>query len=214
MRWCAVAAALLLAGCASTSSAPDTARELPPVTPPASEREAQADYATSLFMESCVAHVAKPDELTRWIEARALPKAESTIAAKILADEQGEVWSAASPMGAFFLIVVPIDPTVCKCAVWAHRADAKRMTEHFERLLRGTARPGLEVGPISDRTIDGAGGAYRQLVYFLRKEGAEVGFVFIATTSASEQAEIQGRLTVAPGQGRLTTEPGRPTPEE
>jgi hypothetical protein len=208
MRRRALAAALLLAGC---TPAPG---KLPPLTPPTSERDVQADYAARFFMESCVAHIAKPGELTRWIRKSGLHKAAPDTAAKILREEQGEVWSVRKSVGTFFLIVVPINENVSKCSVWAERADAARLTEHFERLLQGTVRPGLEVAPISDRTIQAPGSDYdyRQLVYFLHKDGADVGFVFIATTSASEQAEIQGRLTVSPGRSDKVAPPDPPAP--
>jgi len=208
----AFATALLLCACASTpdasspeASPPDAA---PPLTPPASQREEQADYATSLFMDACVGHIAKPGDLARWIEERRLPTVEPDLAAKILTGGPGQVWSAAGPIGQFFLIVVPINPSLNQCSVWAHRADAERLTGHFERLLQGTARPGLSVTTVADEPIEGPGGAYRQLIYNLVRDGAELGWVFVAVTSASEEAEIQGRLMVAPGKGRQVLAPG------
>lgn len=208
----ACAAALLLFACASapdavpsTASTPESA---PPLAPPASQREEQADYATSLFMDACVAHIVKPGDLARWIEERRLPTVEPELAARILDGGPGQVWSAAGPMGQFFLIVVPINPNLNQCSVWAHRADAERMTGHFERLLQGTARSGLTVTTVADESIQGPGGAYRQLIYNLVKDGAEIGWVFVAVTSASEEAEIQGRLMVAPGKGRQILAPG------
>jgi hypothetical protein len=223
----ALAAALLLFGCASspetapvtppatttppaTPSPPDTT----PVTPPTTRADEQADYATSLFMESCVAHITKPAELERWIQEHGLPESEPELEKGILAGEAGKVWSAASPLGQFFVIVTPINASMSKCSVWAHRANADRLNQHFERLLKGTARPGLEVGPVSDQPIEGPGGAYRQLIYFLHKEGVALGWVFVAITSGSEEAEIQGRLMVAPGQGEKIFAPAPPAPEQ
>lgn len=218
----ALAAALLLCACASTpdasspeaptpeASPPEASppQASPPLTPPASQREEQADYATSLFMDSCVAHITKAADLATWIEERHLPTVEPDLAAKILAGGPGQVWSAAGPLGQFFLIVVPINPTLNQCSVWAHRADAERMTGHFQRLLEGTARSGLGVTVVSDQPIEGPGGTYRQLIYNLVKDGADLGWVFVAVTSASEEAEIQGRLMVAPGKGRQVLAPG------
>jgi hypothetical protein len=202
MRSHALAAALLLAGCASAP------KELPPLAPPASQSELQADYAARLFMESCVAHITKPGDLGQWIQERGLRRIEPEIEAKVLAGEQGEVWSATSPVGGFLVIVVPINESLNRCSVWAQRANAERLNQHFERLLRGAERPGIALEQVSDEQIQGPGGSYRQLVYYLRKEAAEFGWVFVSDTSASEQVEIQGRLLVAPGKGRQVFAPG------
>jgi len=205
---------LLLCSCATAPDAKGDAdaaeSAAPPVTPPATDREKQADYAMSLFMDACVAHVGSPGDLNKWILERGLSTLEPEVAERILAGETGQVFSAGSDLGHFFLIVVPINPTVNKCSVWAHRADATRLNGHFERLLKGTARPGLSVSTVSDSPIPGPGGDYRQLIYYIVKDGAELGWVFVATTSPSEEAEIQGRLKVAPGKENQILAPGSP----
>jgi hypothetical protein len=207
---------LLLCGCAAhpdaggSADAGNSTASAPPLTPPTTDREKQADYAMSLFMDACVAHVASPANLTKWILERGLRRLEPEVSSRILAGETGQVWSAGSELGHFFLIVVPINPTVNKCSVWAHRADATRLNGHFERLLKGTARPGLSVSTVSDAPIQGPGGAYRQLIYYIVKDGAELGWVFVATTSPSEEAEIQGRLMVSPGKEDQILAPGSP----
>jgi hypothetical protein len=206
----AIALALLACGCSHAAA------KAPEIAPPANERETQADFATKLFMQACVANLTKPGDLSQWIETQGLHRAPTELEAKILAGQTGEVWSASSSLGAFFLILVPIDQlNVNQCSVWARRADAARLTEHFERLLLGSARPGLEVERVSDDPVQGPGGDYRQLVYYVHEEGQELGWVFVATTSPSEQAEIQGRLMASPGQGSKIVSPGgTPTPEK
>jgi hypothetical protein len=214
----AIAAALLACGCAhapTPAPAPTSEPAKPaPLAPAANERETQADYATSLFMQSCVANLTKPADLTRWIQEHGLHKVPAELESRILAGQTGEVWSDASEQGVFLLIVVPIDARVNQCSVWAQHADAARLNEHFKRLLEGTARPGLVVEAVSDGPIKGPGGEYRQLVYYVHKEGVELGFVFVATTSPSEDAEIQGRLMTSPGQGRKIVLPGGLPPDE
>ena len=191
----------------AAAPAPEPAKP-PPFTPPANDAESQADYATSLFMQSCVANLTKPADLTRWIQEHELRKVPAELEGRILAGQTGEVWSAGNSLGVFLLIVVPIDERVNQCSVWAQHADAARLNEHFKRLLEGTARPGLQVEAVSDGPIKGPGGEYRQLVYYVHKEGVELGFVFVATTSPSEDAEVQGRLMTSPGQGRKIVLPG------
>ena len=183
---------VLFCGCAPTPQ--------PQVDP--GRRDSQADYAASLFIDSCVRHLTQPVELLGWIRKNGLRELEPSLQSRFLHGQEGQVWSSATSLGAFFLIVVPLDEETkaSKCSVWAHRADATRVTERFERLLKDTARADLRVGRVSDRELEGAGGTYRQLVYFLQKIGAGAGFLFIATTSASEEAEIQARLTVSPSQ--------------
>src|SRR5574339_138697 len=113
---------LLLCGCATapdaggSADAADTPGSAPPITPPATDREKQADYAMWFFMDACVAHVASPGDLNKWILERGLNTLEPEVASRILAGETGQVWSAGSPLGHFFLIVVPINPTVNKCS--------------------------------------------------------------------------------------------------
>lgn len=221
-----IAAALLACGCAhapESQSAPAPAptsepapapEKLPPFPPAANEAENQADYATSLFMQSCVANLTKPADLTRWIQEHELRKVPAELESRILAGQTGDVWSAGSSLGIFLLIVVPIDERVNQCSVWAQHADAPRLNEHFTRILAGTARPGLQVEAVSDGPIKGPGGEYRQLVYYVHKEGVDFGFVFIATTSPSQDAEVQGRLMTSPGQGRKIVLPGGLPPDQ
>jgi len=192
---------------ATPAPAPEAAKPSP-FPPAANEAESQADYATSLFMESCVANLTKPTELTRWIQEHELRKVPAELEGRILAGQTGEVWSAGSSLGVFLLIVVPIDERVNQCSVWAQHADATRLNAHFTRLLAGSARPGLLVEQVSDGSVKGPGGDYRQVVYYVHKEGVDLGFVFVATTSASEEAEVQGRLMTSPGQGRKIVLPG------
>ena len=177
------------------------------------QRDEQADYATSLFMESCVAHITKPGELDALDPAARSARGRSPSSRRgSWRARQGEVWSAASPIGQFFLIVVPINASMNQCSVWAQHADAERLNEHFERLLQAAPRGRASSVEPSYRSARSRARAarYRQLIYFLRKEGAELGWVFVAITSASEQAEIQGRLMVAPGQGQKILAPGSP----
>jgi len=197
----------------AAAPAPETAKPAP-LAPPANERETQADYATSFFMQSCVANLTKPAELTRWIQEHGLRKVPAELESRILAGQTGEVWSDASSQGVFLLIVVPIDEHVNQCSVWAEHADAARLNERFTRLLSGSAKPGLVVEPVSDDSIKGPGGDYRQLVYYVHKEGVDLGFVFVATTSPSEDAEIQGRLMTSPGQGSKIILPGGTPPKQ
>jgi len=217
-----IATVLLACGCAhapapaTPASAPASATAAPapePAKPPAlapaaTERENQADFAASLFVQSCVAYLTKPADLTSWIQEHGLHKVRDDLEERILAGEKGDVWAAPTPLGAFLLIVVPIDEHVNQCSVWAERADAARLNERFTRLLTGSAKPGLLVESVSDGPIQGPGGEYRQLVYYVHKEGVDLGFVFVATTSPSEDAEIQARLMTSPGQGRKIILPG------
>jgi hypothetical protein len=221
-----IAAALLACGCAHApesqpAAAPAPAPEAapapekpPPLAPAANDRENQADWAISLFMQSCIANLTKPADLTRWIQEHDLRKVPAELESRILAGQPGEVWSAGNSLGVFLLIVVPIDPRVNQCSIWAQHADAARLNAHFTRLLAGTARPGLLVEEVSDGPIKGPGGEYRQLVYYVHKEGVALGFVFVATTSPSDEAEVQGRLMASPGEGRKIVLPGGLPPDE
>jgi len=216
-----IAAVLLACGCAHSPApaapapapapatpapAPESAK--PSLAPAATERENQADFAASLFVQSCVAFLTKPADLTSWIQEHGLHKVKADLEERILDGAKGDVWAAPTPVGAFLLIVVPIDEHVNQCSVWAERADAMRLNERFTRLLTGSAKPGLLVEPVSDGPVQGPGGEYRQLVYYVHKEGVDLGFVFVAITSPSEDAEIQARLMTSPGQGRKIILPG------
>ena len=217
-----IAAALLACGCAHApgsapepaaatappSTPPPEAATPAPLAPPATDRENQADFATSLFLQSCVAYLTKPADLTQWIEQHGLRRVNADLEGRILAGQTGEVWLAATSSGAFFVIVVPIDEHVNQCSVWAQHADAARLNDRFTRLLASSAKPGLDVESVSDGPIQGPGGEYRQIVYYVHKDGVDLGFVFVAITSPSEDAEIQGRLMTSPGQGRKIILPG------
>jgi hypothetical protein len=74
------------------------------------------------------------------------------------------------------------------------------VNRNFETLVKGVARPGITVTPRADKQFDGAGGKYRQLAYFLQKDGAPHGWMMISTTTPSKDAEVQVRLTISPVQ--------------
>lgn len=75
---------------------------------------------------------------------------------------------------------------------------ALAVNARLDKQVKGVTRPGLMVKPMMDKVEDGVGGKYRQLGYFIQKEGAATGRVLLATTSESPGAEVQVRLTMSP----------------
>jgi hypothetical protein len=73
------------------------------------------------------------------------------------------------------------------------------VNDGFEKLVKGLPRPGLTVKPNIDKVSDGVGGKYRQLGYFVQRDGAPHGWIMLSTTSESPTAEVQVRITMSPG---------------
>ncbi len=157
------------------------------------QADQQANAVTRLYMDACAANVPDEAKLKTWIQQNGLRPTEPSFSQKILNGQKGEVWSVKSQIGNF--IIVTGSPY--HCAVWARRANARLVLEHFQKLAKAVERSGLSVTLEKDSQMDGQGGKYRQIVYMLRKPDVKTGRIMIASVSESTEAEVQVRLTLA-----------------
>jgi hypothetical protein len=154
----------------------------------------QANFVTKLFMDTCAAHLGDNKALSAWIQKNKYERADEQFSKAALEGKSGEVWGPINSIGQF-LVVLTGDT---QCAAWARTANSALVNQHFETYVKGVTRPGLTVTPHVDKYFDGAGGKYRQFGFLLQKDGAPHGWLMLATTSESKQAEVQVRLTVSP----------------
>ena len=153
--------------------------------------ERQAQFANQLFIDACLAHLGDRKAIVRWARKQGLGRTAPDFARATLQDEPGEVWSAANDVGEFVVLVKANG----NCEVWARRADAKAATRIFEAGLQGATRPGQTVARVDQREIQAQGITYSQVGWHLKLDGQKYGWVLIAITTDSADAEVQVRLS-------------------
>lgn len=153
-----------------------------------------ASIAVQLYMDTCVQFQGSNADVSSHAARSGYARASEDFSRAALKGKAGEVWNAANAAGEFVIVLTG----EAHCSVWARTADARTVNGAFEKLVKGASRRDVEVVRTVDRTIDGAGGQYRQLGYLVRRAGAPYGWLMLATTSASENAEVQARLTMSP----------------
>jgi hypothetical protein len=153
----------------------------------------QGNFVVRLYMDTCARHPGKNSEISNYAKENKFVRANAEFSKAALKGKEGEVWGIPNAIGQFLIVLTGEN----HCAAWARTADAKTVNEGFEKLLKHLLRPGLTVKPRIDQVLSGVGGKYKQLGYFVQKDGAPNGLLMLATTSDAPAAEIQVRLTVA-----------------
>ncbi|MDR6472217.1 hypothetical protein J2777_005958 [Paraburkholderia graminis] len=159
---------------------------------------AQSNAATRLFADLCIpaaGNSAKLDELAVQYNLRVV---DASFSQKILRNGPGTVWSASNSLGDF-IVISQADNS---CSVWARRADAATSIQQFKRIVTGAERPGLQVKLVDDRDVNGQGGTYHYLAYFLSKTGQPKGMYASIGVSTSSTAEVQVRLRLLPAKSK------------
>jgi hypothetical protein len=156
------------------------------------EKESQAQSALQLWVDACLYHAANYQDLTIWARANNLRRADADFSQRALEGEKGEVWQLSKKQNNLFLLLGASDT----CAVWAAQANAKETNALFEQLMSSIEDPSPKLAV--DKTVKGKDGEYRQIAYYLHPKDGPHGWIFIATTSDSDTAAIQARLTMGP----------------
>lgn len=157
--------------------------------------KAQASFATKLWADTCLHHMSNYQTLSFWARANNLDRVKSDVSDSVLQNKAGEVWSTSNKHGDFWLVLT--QPNTC--AVWTSRADALYGNEIFQTMMQSLEKnSAVAVKLEKDITIKGSDGKYRQVAYFTQDKDQPYGWVFISTTSASESAMMQMRLTMSP----------------
>lgn len=177
---------LPLLTCIATATCPSLAQ--------ANQAQQQGDFVVQLYSNSCTKFPGNNARVSGFAREHKYVRADERFSSAALRGKQGEVWGVPNAIGQFLLVLTGDN----HCSAWARSADAKSVNAGFEKLVKGVARPGLTVKQLVDKVEDGAGGKYRQLGYFIQKDGAATGWVMLATTSESPGAEVQVRLTMSP----------------
>lgn len=168
------------------------------VTSPAFAQTSQAvqqgNFAIHVYINTCAKFPGNNQKVSDFAKENKYVRASEEFSKSALRGQAGEVWGVPNTIGQF-LVVLTGDR---HCSAWARTADAKTVNDGFEKLVKGLARPGLTVKPNVDKVSDGLGGKYRQLGYFVQKDGAPHGWMMLSTTSESPAAEVQIRLTMSP----------------
>lgn len=157
---------------------------------PAPAAERQAKMANELFMESCFKLRGDEKALGEWVRARGYGRTAPDFTKAIL-QGPGEVWSAASDLGDFLILLTPGG----NCEVWARRADAALAADHFGKALKEGKALDHSLDPETTRELNSGGIKYRQSVYFMKQNGSQGGWLFIAITTDSDKASAQVRLS-------------------
>ncbi|MPW23481.1 hypothetical protein GCT13_43800 [Paraburkholderia sp. CNPSo 3157] len=155
---------------------------------------AQSNAATQLFADLCIPAAGNSAKLNELAERYKLRTVDASFSQKILKGGPGTVWSASNSLGEFLVISQANN----SCSVWARRADAETSIQQFKRIITGAERPGLQLKVVDDRDINGQGGTYHYLAYFLSKTGQTKGMYASIGTSTSSAAEVQVRLRLLP----------------
>jgi hypothetical protein len=151
----------------------------------------RAEYAAQIFLDSCLTHLGDEKALATWVRSKGYGLTAPDFSRAVLQGDQGEVWTATNEIGDFLILLKPRG----NCEVWARRAHAQVATQGFEKALKDLQRPGRSVERDSDKEITAQGVKYRQLAYFMTQGDGKGGWLFIAITSDSEQADVQVRLS-------------------
>ncbi len=154
----------------------------------------QADFVTDVFLKTCAAHLGQNRTVSEWVQKNRYVRANEQFSKAALRGQSGEVWGVPNNIGQFLVVLTGEN----HCAAWARTANAAVVNQHFERIVKGLARPGIAVSTHIDKISDGVGGSYRQLGFHVRRDGAPHDWILLATTSESKQAEVQVRLTISP----------------
>lgn len=164
-----------------------------PLLAQTSQSVKQGNFVIQTYMDTCARHSGKNAEVSSYAKENKFARADTGFSKAVLQGDDGEVWGVPNAIGHFIVVLTGEK----QCAVWARAADAKTAKDGFEKLVKNLSRPGLTVKPRVDRVLDGAGGQYKQLGYFVQKDGASSGLLMLLTTSESPAAEIQVRLSAA-----------------
>ncbi|MDR3428946.1 MULTISPECIES: NMCC_0638 family (lipo)protein [Silvimonas] len=155
----------------------------------------QANIATDIFVESCVAHPGNNKASADWAKQKGMQPANDKFTADVLRGRPGQVWGASSPEGQFILVLS--EPM---CSVWARQADAAGVEQNMQKIIKNIKRPGTKVKSLVDKTIMEGGLNYHQQATTIinTKEKAQQGLMMISTTTDSTMAPVQIRLTLSP----------------
>ncbi|CAB3743373.1 NMCC_0638 family (lipo)protein [Paraburkholderia rhynchosiae] len=155
---------------------------------------AQSNAATRLFADLCIPAAGNSAKLNELAKQYNLRTVDALFSQKILKNRPGMVWSASNSLGDFLVISQANN----SCSVWARRADAATSIQQFKRIITGVERPGLQVNVVDDRDVNGQGGTYHYVAYFLSKTGQTKGMYASIGVSTSSSAEAQVRLRLLP----------------
>lgn len=165
-----------------------------PVFAQSNQATQQGTFVVQTYINTCARFPGNNSQISTFVKENQYVRANEQFSKAALRGEAGEVWGVPNTIGQFLVVL----SGQYNCSVWARTADVRTVNEGFEKIVKGLARPGLRVEPKIDKVSDGVGGQYRQLGYFIQKDGAPYGWIMLATTSESPSAEVQVRLTMSP----------------
>jgi hypothetical protein len=166
-----------------------------PVSAQTGQAIQQGNFAIQLYMNTCAKFPGNNAQISNFAKENKYVRADENFSKAALRGQGGEVWGVPNTIGQFLVVLTG----ETHCSAWARTADAKTVNDGFEKLVKGLPRPGLTVKPNIDKVSDGVGGKYRQLGYFVQRDGAPHGWIMLSTTSESPTAEVQVRITMSPG---------------
>jgi len=144
---------------------------------PARTMDSDSVVAINQFNANCVRHLAKPDQVREWAEARYRPiRDPETLAVLVGKVHSGAAWELPSPTGRDIMLSLRGDGRTC--AVWSEAANPDAVEEEFRKMIKGAAREGITVRTTTDSTLPTRAGKGRLLTMVVKDEELEEGYTF------------------------------------
>ncbi len=144
---------------------------------PAAALDMDSITAINHFNANCVRHLAKPDEIRAWADARYRPVRDpETLATVVGETTMGSAWHLPTRTGRNITLSLRGDGKTC--AVWAEAGDPLGVEEEFRKMVDGAASDGVTVKTTTDSTLPTRSGNGRLLSMIVRDEEKGSGYMF------------------------------------
>ncbi len=178
--------------------APSVGSKHPDSFPPACGSEGTGDVRATtflmLYVNICLGHIAKLDELRAKLAA--LPRLPPEIAAKLSTSSiELDVWPVPDPHG-HFLVAVGRHKSIC--AVYARRVDTEQVKAHFEQLVSKAPQPVISTERSRSKGL-GATGKGETVFYKWSLPNVPRAHYFGLSTNPDPDADIQAHFSVTLG---------------
>jgi TonB family protein len=151
----------------------------------------QAKHALYLFEESCFKNQAQPEKIKNWAKSATLHELAPD-AAKQFLKRTGTAWNATNSIGSFVLAVD--DDGLC--SVFARKAD----TATIKVLVKGLLpKPPFLVTDLPSKRRTHPYGEVESVGYLIRKPDSDATAALILSVSESDNAPIQGMISMVAG---------------
>ena len=147
------------------------------VCAPAAALDMDSITAINHFNANCVRHLAKPDEVRAWADARYRPVRDpETLATVVGQTTMGSAWHLPTRTGRNITLSLRGDGRTC--AVWSEAGDPEGVEEEFRKMVEGAAGDSVTVKTTTDSTLPTRSGNGRLLSMVVLDEEKGSGYMF------------------------------------